>query len=127
MAGDFMVQAEGAKGGNVPLIRLYDPTSTRIITVYRLNQSSNAIGFSFGGAYYTTTAQLPLNTWHNLSVRVHIAGSAGTLEIRLDGGVIYSSSTANLGTAGVGYVQLGNETTSQAFTLVADNVTVTTP
>ena len=44
--------------------------------------------------------------------------------MRLNGAVIYRTTTASLGTAGVASVQIGNDTAKQPFTLFVDNVSV---
>ena len=43
-------------------------------------------------------------------------GTASTVEVRLNGSVIYQTTSASLGTAGVSTVQIGNDTAAQAFT-----------
>ncbi len=42
-----------------------------------------------------------------------------------DGVLIYQTTSASLGTAGVLTVQVGNETAKQTFILFADNVQIT--
>ena len=44
--------------------------------------------------------------------------------MRLNGTLIYQDSGASLGTAGVSTIQIGNDTAAQAFSLVADTVSV---
>ena len=44
--------------------------------------------------------------------------------MRLNGTLIYRSTSANLGTAGASTVQIGNDTAAQAFNIVADTVSV---
>ena len=67
---------------------------------------------------------LPLNTWGFFELHVITAGTASTVELQLNGQLIYQTSTASLGTAGTLNVQIGNETRAQAFALVADNISV---
>src|SRR5919197_766042 len=45
-SGDFQVLQQGASGGNVPFFRLLDPSSARIVSVYRQNGSSGTAGVS---------------------------------------------------------------------------------
>jgi len=123
--GDFKILAEGASGGNVPLFRLYDPSGTRIVSLYRQNLDADKIRVTHSGVGVTTTGRLPLNTWGFFELYVIIAGTGtSTLELKLDGNLVYQTTTASLGTAGVVTVQIGNETKAQAFTLVADNISV---
>ena len=58
MTADLRVDAEGAAGSNVPLLRLFDSTGTRIVNVYRQN-GSGKISVQHSGIYAATTATLP--------------------------------------------------------------------
>ena len=124
-SGDFIVTQEGASGANVPFIRLYTASGSRLVSLYRQNQASNKIYVSFAGTYNLTTATLPLNTWGRLEVRVVVNGTSSTVVVRLNGSIVYQTAAANLGTSGVLLVQIGNETASQVFGVTVDNVTVT--
>lgn len=126
VSGDFQVITEGSAGGNVPFMRIYDGSGNRIVNIYRLNQNGSKIGVQHSGIYYTTSGVLPLNTWGN--IRVHVienTNGIGTVEIFLNGALIYSSTTANLGSAGLQTVQIGNDTARQAFRIIVDNLVVT--
>ncbi len=121
--GDFRVLAQGASGGNVPFFRFLDPSSDRVVSVYRQNGAVGRIGLSYGSGHFTTFGSLPLDTWGRISLHVIANGVSSTVETRLNGALIYRSS-ASLGTAGVSTVQIGNDTAAQAFTLVADSIDV---
>jgi hypothetical protein len=123
-SGDFQVRKEGASGGNVPLFRFLDPTSARLLSVYRQNASSGTIGIGYGSSHFSSTGSLPLNTWGTIAVHVVTAGTSSTLEVRLNGALIYQTTQASLGTAGVSTIQLGNDTAAQAFNLVVDTISV---
>lgn len=125
VSGDFQVLQEGASGGNVPFIRLFTGGGTRIISLYRQNVNSR-IQVGYGGGTFTTSATLALNTWANLQLHVIIAGATSTVEVRLNGNLVYSTATANLGTTAAAILQIGNETAAQTFTLVADNIATQT-
>lgn len=124
-SGDFDVLQEGPSGGNVPFIRLFTSSGTRLLSVYRQNQASNKIYVSFAGTYNLTSGTLPLNTWGRVSVKVVVNGSASTVEVSLNGVVVYRTTSASLGTAGVLSVQVGNDTASQIYRVAADNILVT--
>jgi acid phosphatase len=122
-SGDFQVTAEGTGGNNVPLLRFYDSVGSRLVSVYRLNLSKNQLGVSFGGGFFTTTGTLPLNTWGQISLHVvSAAPGASTIEVKLNGTLIYRTTTATIGPSS--QVQIGNETARQAGSAIADNVTV---
>jgi Concanavalin A-like lectin/glucanases superfamily len=122
--GDFQVVAAGVSGGNVPLFRLLDPGGTRLISVYRQNDTKGTIGIAIGSTHPASTGTLALGTWANVSLHVITAGAASTVEVRLNGSLVYSTTAASLGTAGVSTTQIGNDTAAQAFNLVADNISV---
>jgi hypothetical protein len=127
VTGDFRILTEGASGGNVPFFRLFDSAGTRMISLYRQNLSGDKVQVGYGGGNFVTTGRLPLNTWGNLELHVIVAGATSTVEVRLDGALVYQSTSANLGTAGVATIQIGNDTARQTFTLVADNIVASAP
>jgi hypothetical protein len=108
----------------VPFFRFLDPSSARLVSVYRQNGTSGAIGVTYGGSYFTTSGPLPLSTWGTIALHVIPNGASSTVEIRLNGTLIYQTASASLGTAGVSTVQIGNDTSAQAFSLVADTINV---
>jgi hypothetical protein len=121
--GDFNVQAEGASGANVPLLRLFNDAGTRIVSVYRQNGTSSRIWVTHSGAHYSTSGILPLAAWGHLEVQTVAAGSGGsTVRITLNGTMIYETASASLATTGVRTIQIGNETARQTFTLIADAI-----
>jgi hypothetical protein len=120
---DIMITQEGASGANVPILRLFDSTGTRLISLYRQNLSGNRIWINHSGASISTTGLLSLNTWSHFDVHVITAGtSASSIEVYQNGTLIYQTATASLGIPGILSVQIGNETAKQIFTLFADNV-----
>jgi acid phosphatase len=125
--GWFMVQQEGAANANVPLLRLYDSNGARQLSVYRQNLAGSQLWVQWGGSYIKTSGTLPLNAWAELTVHAVPQGAgASTLDVSLNGAAIYHTTTANLG-ADVKTLQIGNDTQRQAFTLIADSLSVTGP
>ena len=119
------IDVEGVSGANVPLLRLFDSTGKRLLVLYRQNLSGNKLWVTDAVTTRTeTTGLLPLATWGRYDVHVLVNGSASSIDVRLNGTTIMSTTTANLGTAGVRWIQLGNDTTKQTFTLFADDVSV---
>jgi Concanavalin A-like lectin/glucanases superfamily len=123
-SGDFRILQQGASGSNVPFFRFFTSSGTRLVNVYRQNGTSGAIWVSYGGAYYSTTGTLALNTWASVSVHLVVNGAASSVTVTLNGQQIYQTTTANLGAAGIATLQLGNDTAAQTFSLVADNISV---
>jgi len=122
---DIMISQEGVSGGNVPILRLFDSTGTRLISLYRQNLSSNRIWMNHSGASASTTGTLLLSAWSHFDIHVITSGtSASTIEVYQNGALIYQTTTASLGTSGILSAQVGNETAKQVFTLFADNVQI---
>jgi hypothetical protein len=123
-AGTFRIDGEGAVGGNVPLLRLYDPTGVRVLTMYRPNGSTK-IYVGHSGTNDETRGRLPAATFSRFEADLVTAGAgASTLVVRQDGTEVYRTTTASLGTAGIATLQIGNDTRRQPFVLVADDVEV---
>lgn len=126
ITGSFNIQTEGASGGNVPLFRLYDASGTRLLNLYRQNLDNNSVWVSHGSTRYRLNSLLPLNTWAEFRLHVITAGAgASTIEVFQDGVLVFSTTTADLGSTGVLTVQIGNDTSRQTFWLVADDILVT--
>ncbi len=125
VALDAMISGEGTAGSNVPILRLYDTSGTRILSLYRQNLASDKLYVQHSGAYNTTTGALPLSLWKRFEVHVIVNGSASTVEIWADGALIHRTLLGNLGTSGVQTIQVGNDTSGQAFTSFVDDVVVT--
>lgn len=126
VAADILVQQEGASGANVPIFRLFDAAGTRLMSVYRQNVDSNRVYAAVGSTRWLTSGRLPLGSWGRFELHVTTTGTGTSLiEVRLDGALVLQVANASLGTAGVRSIQLGNDTTKQAFALVADNILVT--
>lgn len=115
------VLAEGAAGGNVPLVRVLDANGARLLSVYRQNLSSDRVYVQQGGLYAQTSGSLPLGTWKQLDLVLIVQGTTSSVEVRLDSAVVYTTATANVA-APVAIVQLGNEVKGQKFDLAADDV-----
>jgi hypothetical protein len=125
VTADVKVLAEGASGANVPIVRLFDPSGARVVSLYRQNQSGSVVWISVGGTRYVLTGTLPLGVWKHFELRIVAGGSgASTVTVRSDGVTVFSTVTATLATTGIKTVQFGNETKAQAFSLLADEVRI---
>ena len=118
------VDAEGASGSNVPLLRLFNG-SERIVSLYRQNLQRDEVWVKHGGSYHKTSGTLPLGQWAKAELKVVADGAgADVIEVRLDGVLVYATSSGTLGAPGVTTLQLGNEVAGQAFDLRADEIRV---
>jgi hypothetical protein len=127
-AGDFYIESQGAAGGNVPLVRLLNAAGARLLSLYREDGSTDRIWVQHSGTYSATTATLALGQWGHAKVRAVTAGTGtSTVEVWLDGALVYQTSSASLGSAGIAAIQVGNETRNQAFVLYTDNIAILDP
>jgi len=121
VSGDFQITMEGSSGKEVPIFKLYDSSGTRLVYLYRRNDSGR-VYVVYGTTTYSTSAKLPLGTWANFSVHV-IAGGTGTstIQVSMNGSLIYQTTTASLGTSGIRTIQIGNDK-QLPFALYGDNI-----
>jgi hypothetical protein len=125
VSGYFIITQEGVSGGNVPLIRLYSSSGTRLVTLYRQNLDSDRVWLSDGVTRFSTTGLIPLNTWVKVDLRAVTGGiGASGIQLYINDALVFNTATASLGTSGVLTAQIGNETSKQTFTLFADDVTI---
>ena len=115
---DVRVDTQGASGGSVPLLRYFGDSGARTVNLYRANVSGK-VWVQFGSTYAATTGTLPLGTWGNVSLRA----AGGTLQVKLNGTTVYTSTTAGL--APTRTLQLGNEAAAQPGRVRVDNVNAT--
>jgi hypothetical protein len=127
VSGSFMVSQEGTKTANIPFFRLFNPSGTRVVSLYRQN-SSGLVRVADQSTTRDTTATVALNTWNKIDMTVVAAGSGlSTIRVFVNDIQVLNITGANIGTAGILNLQLGSDTTSQLYTLYADNIVVSLP
>jgi len=72
----------------------------------------------------STSGRLPLGTWGQFSLQLTVAGTSSTILLQLNGTTIFQSTVANLGTTGIGALQIGNETARQSGAVAVDDIAV---
>jgi hypothetical protein len=125
VSGDFQITSEGTSAQNVPIFRLFDAGGTRRVSVFRQSQSGNRIYIGYNGTNYLTTGLLPLGTWGHFDLRVVAGSGTATVEVRLNGTLIYATATGTV--PAIRTLQIGNETAAQPMGIYVDNFAVTTP
>jgi Bacterial Ig domain len=72
----------------------------------------------------TSSTQIALGAWRSLELRVTINGTGSSTDVLLDGSSIseLQSTTANLGTAPVGELQLGETSSGRTYRVFFDDV-----
>jgi hypothetical protein len=119
------VTGEGASGKNTSLLKLYNTSGTRVLTLQRDNVTG-LLRVIHSGATVSTGRSLALNTTATIAVRV-VTGPAGTgrVAITVDGVLVYETTSASLGTPNVSRLRLGNDAKRVAFAFVVDDVRAT--
>jgi hypothetical protein len=118
VAESVRIDGDGATGGSVPLLRLFDAGGARVVNLYRQNVTGK-VWAQHSGIYAQTKSTLPLGTW--AAVEIRAAGDA--LQVTIDGQSVYQTTAATLGS--VQTLQIGNEASAQAGTIFVDDVTAT--
>jgi hypothetical protein len=122
----YRITGQGASGKNTSLLKLYNTSGTRILTLERDN-ITGTLRLNHSGATIPTdtSATLALNTTATIAVRVVPgAAGAGIVQVRMDDMLVYQTTSASLGTAKVSRFRLGNDATRVAFAFVVDDVRV---
>jgi hypothetical protein len=119
--GTFRVAAQG--GGSAAFLSLLATGSKRVVSVYR-DPTAGQIMVADGANVFPTSGALPLDTWGEIAVHAVVAGEASTVEVRLNGTLIFQTTCASLGSARIKTVQLGNDIPAQEGTVVADDIVV---
>jgi chitodextrinase len=115
-----------------------DPSNSVYLMRFRKADTFSALGVfvsptgklgyrnDVAGASNTSTANVSLNTWHEVQAHIHIdsAGGTGLVEIWLDGAQIQSQAEA-LGNAPIATLQLGDSTVGRTYDIAFDDVTAT--
>jgi hypothetical protein len=122
----YRVTGEGANGKNTSLLKLYNTSGTRILTLQRDNVSGRLQVNHSGGPTVPTSGSLDLNTTATIAVRV-VPGPAGAglVQVKIGGTVVYQTTSASLGTTKISRFRLGNDSTRVAFAFVVDDVRAT--
>jgi hypothetical protein len=121
----YRVTGQGVSGKNTSLLKLYNTSGTRVLTLQRDNVTG-LLRVNHSGATFSTGRSLALNTTATIAVRVGTGPSgSGRVEVTVDGVLVYQTTTASLGTASVSRLRLGNDATRVAFAFVVDDVGAT--
>ena len=122
--GDFQAISQGL--ANVSIVRLRSAANDPIVSIFRngngkLSYYNSRTGSSYAGPRVST------GTWHNLQVHVLVNGTSSLVEVWLDGTKVISLPGQSLGTAGVGRVYIGDNTTGHVFDYAFDDQVVSAP
>jgi len=120
-----IVQQGTSTSSNVPTFRFFSG-GKRILDVSRQNGSGSFfVRYPNGSGGYTvvpTGTKLSERLWYEIKVHVIAAGNQSTVEVWLDGALVYSTAAATLGVSNVDEVLVGSEHPSQEGDLAADDI-----
>ncbi len=120
---DVRFAAEGAAGGNAPILRFFDAKGERLVTIYRQNQRSDRVWVGHGDVHAATDGKIDLQTWARVEATLVPSLGGSTLQLRVDGQLVYQD-TVPFEVGAVRDIQIGNDSTGQEFDLFVDNVRV---
>lgn len=82
----------------------------------QLNGAGNLLVLNSGGTTIATgSANLLVNTWYYIEVKLVVNGASGSVEVHLNGAVEISSTAGNFGTTNIDTLQIGQGSNSGQF------------
>jgi fibronectin type 3 domain-containing protein len=123
--GFVNVQSQAANSGSVSLVRFRGSTGTAILSLFRNQANKLAVYNEVTGVTTTTTATLSGNAWHEIEVHLWVNGTAGRVELWLDGTKVLSQ-TDNTGSTLVGRVYIGDPAAGKSYDIAFDNQLLST-
>jgi len=121
----FKVVSQG--NVNVALVRFRTSTGAAIFSILRRNDGKLHYYNEITGAGIPSATVITTGVWHELKVHGLINGTAGLVEVWLDGIRLGDvSRTDNLGTNPIGRVYLGDPGTGKTWDIALDEVVVST-
>jgi 3-phytase len=120
------VRVNSRSVNTIYIMRCRTEADTSILGIYITGSGKLGYRNDLTALTNTTAGVITDGTWHEIQVHVRVDGSAGLVEIWLDG-IQVASSTEDLGATPAGIVQIGeNGTGTRTFDIAFDDVTVAT-
>jgi hypothetical protein len=115
-------------GNTLVLARFKSSTGGAVGRLYLKSTGELVLRSDVTGAQAFSKVLLPLGTWNTVELcgTVGTVGTAGTLQVKVNGTSVLGPWTADLGTAAIGTIQVGDDAATTA-TLSVDDVVVTVP
>ena len=124
---DFRFKVVSQGNVNVALVRFRTSTGAAIFSILRRNDGKLHYYNEITGAGIPSATVITTGVWHELKVHGLINGTAGLVEVWLDGIRLGDvSRTDNLGTNPIGRVYLGDPGTGKTWDIAFDEVVVST-
>src|SRR5262249_19574368 len=118
---DVLSQGTGTK--QLGLLKLRSTSGALLVSLFRATDGTLRLRNLPAGTTAKSKLVLPLGSWHQLQLHLHVAGAASSSEVWLDGAPVASLGvTQALGSDLIGALQLGDEATRGAWDVAFDGV-----
>jgi hypothetical protein len=120
-------QLRSLPSSTVTLVGYRTASSVSIARLYVDSQGRLALRNDVG-ATSTTGPVVGLGSWHSVEFHIIVNGASSTIEVWLDGSPVsaLTTQTANLGSALIGQLQLGENQTGRSYDIAFDDLVVQT-
>jgi hypothetical protein len=109
--------------GSAYLLRLRTATKGAIAALFVSSTGKLGLRNDVTGVTTTSTTSVSRGVWHTLELYGNINGASGQISVWLDGTPVGQlTGTQSLGTNAIGYLQLGDTSTTNSFDTVFDDV-----
>jgi hypothetical protein len=109
----------------VYLMKLRTPANVSIVGISISAGGRLAYRNDVAAASTTTTTAVSSGVWHEIAVHVTVAGTSGSIDMTLDGTHVSGlPKTENFGTALVGKIQVGDNSTGRNYDVASDEIVV---
>ncbi|TDO34233.1 hypothetical protein EV643_12818 [Kribbella sp. VKM Ac-2527] len=123
LAFDAKVAAGGSTDTYFALAKVYNGSGTRQLSLLRV--AGGELRVQFSASTVTTGGTLGDGQIARISIRMALGGTADTVVITVDGVLIYSSSSADLGSVGFATLRMGDDSLRRNLDYRFDQVEVT--
>jgi PKD repeat protein len=124
----FKINDQGGSSTRFARLRTGSGSSGSSIIGFYVS-SAGKLGYTNYVASSTSPSTMPVSLflWHELQVRARVNGTAGEVEVWLDGVRVSDlSKTDNLGTETIGRVQIGDSSSGRTYDVLYDDIAVGT-
>jgi hypothetical protein len=109
----------------VYLLKMRTAANGSVVGVYVTSTGRLSYRNDVGAVAYSSPVILTTGEWHEVSVHVTIAGTSSSIDLTLDGTHVPAfPRTENFGTAAIGKIQVGDNSTGRNFDVSADEAIV---
>jgi chitodextrinase len=113
--------------GSVALLRYRTGTAGALVRLFVAQNGMLGIRNDVTGTSVTSATGVSVDRWHTIQLHARAGGASGQVDVALDGARVADlTSTATLGDAPIGRVQLGDDSLGKTYDFGFDDVTVDT-